>query len=272
MPANTPRAAIADLRFSAATVQHLTGAIRAVLRAKAPNLSTPNFARLDRVDLQLLFDQYDTRFFDGALRMRLDTAHASLALRSSRRMTSRGGQTRWTRRTTRRGGRLATRTSYEIAIAEDLVLQAFNENHRPVTVNGLLCNDRLDAVQRIVEHELIHLAELLFWGSSSCRQCRFQSLARQIFGHTAFTHQLITRRERARVQLGIEVGDLVSFASRGNSHTGIVNRITKRATVLVRDDAGRLYGDGNRYRAYYVPVARLEACQTTLSRARPRAG
>ncbi len=254
-----PHAAIADLRFSSHAVHRLTGAVRTALLAQAPNLHTPNFTRLGNADLTLLFREYDARFFGGALRTRIEADHAHLVLRPSSRMTSRGGQTQWRRHTQRRGRILATRTSYEIAIAEDLVLQAFNEDHRAITVNGLLCNDRLDAVQRIFEHELVHLTEILFWSSSSCRGSRFQSLAQRLFGHTEFTHKLITRRERARVQLGIEIGDRVSFACRGNPRTGIVNRITKRATVLVRDDQGRLYGDGHRYRAYYVPVARLEA-------------
>ena len=40
--------------------------------------------------------------------------------------------------------------------------------------------------------------------------------------------------------------------------TGIVNKITKRATVLVADSNGMLYSDGQRYERYYVPLSGLE--------------
>jgi hypothetical protein len=39
---------------------------------------------------------------------------------------------------------------------------------------------------------------------------------------------------------------------------GRVNRITKRATVLVEDPDGVKYSNGLRYRTYYVPIACLE--------------
>jgi hypothetical protein len=35
---------------------------------------------------------------------------------------------------------------------------------------------------------------------------------------------------------------------------GLVNRITKRATVLVEDAEGQKYSDGLRYKTYYVPI------------------
>src|SRR5579863_405353 len=41
--------------------------------------------------------------------------------------------------------------------------------------------------------------------------------------------------------------------------TGRVNRVTKRATVLVTDPDGKLYSDGLRYRTSYVPLACLRS-------------
>jgi len=40
-------------------------------------------------------------------------------------------------------------------------------------------------------------------------------------------------------------------------HEGTVNRITKRATVLVEDPEGEPYSDGKRYRKYLVPLQLL---------------
>ena len=112
-----------------------------------------------------------------------------------------------------------------------------------------------------MEHELIHLVEMLLWSTSRCSARRFQSMARRFFGHTTHTHALITPRERAWAKFGIKPGDPVRFRFKGAQYTGIVNRITKRATVLVKETHGRRYADGHRYARFYVPVESLEALQ-----------
>ena len=49
----------------------------------------------------------------------------------------------------------------------------------------------------------------------------------------------------------------MEFEVDGRRLSGIVNRITKRATVLVEDAAGRKFNDGLRYLTYYVPLHAL---------------
>jgi hypothetical protein len=68
---------------------------------------------------------------------------------------------------------------------------------------------------------------------------------------------LITPRERAMVKFGIRPGMKVRFRFDGAEHQGIVNRINKRATVLVEDRQGAPYSDGKRYAKFYVPVPLL---------------
>jgi len=41
----------------------------------------------------------------------------------------------------------------------------------------------------------------------------------------------------------------------------VVNRVSKRATVLVEDHQGRRYTDGKHYSKFYVPVQMLEAVE-----------
>ena len=53
----------------------------------------------------------------------------------------------------------------------------------------------------------------------------------------------------------------VRFRFDGVQHTGIVNRIRKRATVLVEDREGQRYSDGKHYIKFYVPVQFLEAAE-----------
>jgi hypothetical protein len=214
-----------------------------------------SFAAISGDDLKLLFELYDSEFFGGLLDVLLTrNGRRRLFFRVSRKLTRSGGKT--TRM--RRRADSQSDTVYEIAISSTLLFQTFADVDRPVTVNGVLCRDRLEALQRVFEHELIHLVESVLWGESSCSAPRFRSMARQLFAHTEVTHQLVTQRERAEKNFGIRLGDRVTFRFDGQHYTGIVNRITKRATVLVESDRGRPYSDGKRYDKFYVPLALLE--------------
>ena len=106
---------------------------------------------------------------------------------------------------------------YEIAISTTLLSQTFGDVQRPVRVNGLLCRDRVEALQRIFEHELLHLLEMLIWTKSSCSAPRYKALAWSYFGHTETKHDLITQHERASHHFGIRVGDRVAFRVRGRA-------------------------------------------------------
>ncbi len=56
----------------------------------------------------------------------------------------------------------------------------------------------------------------------------------------------------------MRVGDRVAFTFDGARHVGVVNRITRRATVLVESSAGTPYSDGKRYVKFYIPLTMLE--------------
>jgi hypothetical protein len=160
-------------------------------------------------------------------------------------------------RPTRRAGRASTKVEYEITVSTTLLFNTFQNVDRKVIVGGLECRDRLEALQRIFEHELLHLAEFLGWGRSNCRAANFHALSRRIFAHEGVFHDLVTPREEAGVAYGIVAGDRVSFEHEGVRHVGRVNRITRRATVLVESPTGRLYSDGKRYLTFYVPLPML---------------
>src|SRR6266567_7942040 len=70
---------------------------------------------------------------------------------------------------------------------------------------------RMEALQRIFEHEIVHLIEQLCWENSDCAARRFRDIAERLFLHRAHTHDLITRRERA-AESGIHVGSRVTFS------------------------------------------------------------
>lgn len=213
-----------------------------------------NFDAIRELSLAKLFDAYDELYFNGACRAAL--AGASLGFHLSKRMTRSGGQT-----TFRKVGLKQGRTvrEYRISVSLPILWQNFHADaHRQVTVAGLACSDRLEALQRILEHELVHLIEFLLWEHSNCSAGRFQKIAAGNFRHSDHRHGLITSREVARAKYGITVGTAVMFQFEGARYRGIVNRITKRATVLVEDPRGEAYDDGKRYRKFYVPLSQLQ--------------
>lgn len=237
--------------FDAERISAHAAQIHASVLAKSKSLDAPNFTRIHPADLGLLFAEYDERFFEGRIKEALGTTPLQFGL--SKRMTSAGGKTACI--TNRSNGK----RRYEISVSTAILFGCFNgDDHRPITASGIVCRDRLEALQRIMEHELAHLIEMLLWDSSSCSQPRFHSLTHRFFGHTGNTHQLITPRERAVVQFGVKTGMRVRFTLDGVAYTGIINGINKRATVLVEDEKGLPYSNGKRYAKFYVPVQALE--------------
>jgi hypothetical protein len=246
------------LLYSAPEVDARKTRIYESLLAQSPQVRDGNFRVIGTDDLERLFNWYDREFFAGRLGEMLmeDEAHP-MTFRLSRRLVSAAGQTiRFVRRTERHGKPFA-KVDYEITISATLLFNTFHEVDRQVTVGGLVCNDRVEALQRIFEHELLHLAEFLAWGRSNCRAANFHRLSRRIFAHEGAFHDLITPREQARAAYDIRIGDYVSFEIDGAHHAGRVNRITRRATVLVEDPRGVLFDDGKHYLTFYVPLPLL---------------
>ena len=232
----------------------VAGQIHAEVLSKSEYIDAPNFTTIHPDDLELLFAVYDNEIFRGQIRNTL--GQIPLHFRLSKRMTSAGGKTACF--SDRRSGEIW----YEITVSTAILFGCFDgEDHRPVTASGIVCRDRLDALQRVMEHELVHLIEMQLWGKSSCSQSRFHSIARRFFGHTENKHRLITPRERAIVKFGIKPGMAVRFRFDGIEHKGVVNRVNKRATVLVEDQQGEQYSDGKRYAKFYIPVRLLESVE-----------
>lgn len=246
-----------SLVLSADAEQRLAAISDSILNS-SPYLDRPDFTAISDDDLALLFEQYDQRFFAGACRRTLQSMGSPLDFRVSPRMTRAGGKT--TRLLPRVARGLSPVPRFEIAVSSTLLFQTFADIDRPIKVTGLLCHNRLEALQRIFEHELMHLVEMLLWQASCCAAPRFKDMVSRFFGHTESNHQLITPDERAREKFGIRAGDRVQFTLDGLPYTGVVNRVTKRATILVEDPRGPRYSDGKRYAKFYIPVGMLERC------------
>jgi hypothetical protein len=222
--------------------------------AKSEIMRVPNFQATTASDILRMAELYDRYFFAGHC-LALARFHG-IRFRWSKRMTSAGGKTVRMVQINRHDKTRSLR--YEIVLSSTLLFQTFSDLNRPVRVTGLICANRLEAMQRILEHELIHLVEMLIWDESCCAASRFQTIANQLFGHTAHKHDLITQQERASEKFNVRVGSRVKFRSEGKLYSGIVNRITRRATVLVEDPSGQRYDNGHCYLKFYVPLSHLE--------------
>jgi hypothetical protein len=223
---------------------------RVLARSRA--MKNPNFTLTTGSDLTYMAELYD-HFFYGGHCLAL-ARHCGMKFRWSKRMTSTGGKTVRISTTNHLGEECLR---YEIVLSATLLFQTFADLRRPIRVTGLLCTNRLQAMQRILEHELIHLVEMLVWDESCCAAPRFQAIAGRLFGHTEHKHDLITQQERAASKFNVRIGSRVRFVVDGRLREGVVNRITRRATVLVKDDQGQLYDDGCRYAKFYVPISHL---------------
>jgi bifunctional DNA-binding transcriptional regulator/antitoxin component of YhaV-PrlF toxin-antitoxin module len=226
--------------------------VRRHVLQNATHLNVENFHSISPQDLGLLFHSIDEFYFEGLVGRVCELSSAKpLAFRLSSRMTTSGGMT-----TMRRSSGNSNDVEYEIALATTPLFQTFQVDSEAM-VGGIRCFNRFDATQRIMEHEIIHLIELLITGDSNCAKPAFRKFVNHFFGHLESNHQLLTPAEIARRQLGISPGDRVRFIHNAKQQVGFVNRISKRATVLVRSNAGVRYNDGQRYEKYYVPIHHL---------------
>lgn len=263
-PGRERQAKLASLLFAPGEVASRARRIYEAMLEQSAQIRTGNFTVIGSDDLERMFGLYDREFFRGLLGEMLmeDRAHP-MAFRLSRRLTRAAGQTVRQVRRVPVAETMSERVDYEISVSTTLLFSTFQSVEREIIVGGLACHDRLEALQRIFEHELLHLAEFLGWGHSSCSAENFHALSRRIFAHEGVSHDLVTPREQAAVAYDVRVGDHVSFELDGKTYHGRVNRITRRATVLVESHRGEPYSDGRRYLTFYVPLPLLR------KRARP---
>ncbi len=238
-----------DLGFDRSSINEMTGKIYDRIVDGPVLIKEGNFTSVSSSDIKMMFELYDEIFFDDFFKLHYPKR---IKFSLSRRMTRSGGKTEYHPR------------KIIIKLSTPLLFQSFNGEGRDVIICGIVCSDRLEAMMRIMEHEIIHLIEYVSYGGSSCSGNRFLSLVSRIFGHTDTGHQLVTGQEIADKNYGLMVGDRVSFEFQGDIKQGQITRITNRVTVMVKDCKG-FYHDlsGKRYTKYYIPLNHLEPLNKT---------
>src|SRR5947209_6706029 len=148
---------IAALRYRPRVIHRKTRAIYQATLCESLHIRAANFTTIAAEDVERLYCVYDGTFFNGLLqRLLSQDGEGGLTFRVSSRMSSAGGKTiRAQRRVPSKEG-VQTVFAYELAVSARLLFQTFQGEERSVTAAGLPCADRLEALQRIVEHEVVH--------------------------------------------------------------------------------------------------------------------
>lgn len=217
---------------------------------EARNVQSGKFSSISIKDLYFLFDLYNDIFFEMELEDPLVIINFSL----SKRMTKSAGKTIFKRQTQ---VNTLVPCMFEIRIGVDFFFN-YDLTKKNKQVCGIETTSSLEALLLVFEHELCHVIERLCFGDSDCSKERYKEIAMNLFGHTASHHQLPTYKQIAYEHLDLKVGDIVYFTFEGKQQKGIINRITKRATVMVKNKSGNYQdGKGNRYKKFYVPLTLL---------------
>lgn len=219
---------------------------------KSKNIKNGDIKIISNEDLKLLFDLYDEVFLNYFFR---DNFEGVLKFSLSQRMNRNAGKTVVSKSLK---PSVLQQEIYEIVMAVKFFFN-YSKLGRDKKVNGIDTYDALNAFQLVLEHEICHLIEFYVFKKSSCKGQRFKNFAHNIFGHTDVYHQLPTEGEIVRDIYGFKTGDKVSFEYEGKFYEGIINRINKRATVMVKSAKGEYVDkDGNRYVKWYVPMGNLK--------------
>jgi len=229
--------------------------VKDIVNEASKNISDNAFTRLSVVDVRCVIDAIDKVYLGGYIK---DIVGTNLLVELSNRMTSSAGSIR------------TNITFYTFLLKISKIIFLLPENRGGYTVNGLFCQHRLDALISVVQHELAHMIDYIFFFSSG-HGSRFKGLAHNLFGHITASHEMHTpnslrlstpkevvakmfgndspyttaANKMATTSSRIYVGATVSFKHGGTTHQGEVKRITKRATVIIGP------------KKWYVPVKML---------------
>lgn len=242
--------------YTAQEILRLRKLVAAQFQQETGSVSDGHIRAFHDADVQRLFLLYDNLFFHSCFQT---NGPQDIRFHYNGRLTSSAGLTKASH-PSRRTNPLHWR--YDISISKPL-LNSFRPPATGITVNGIAPVTQLEAMQLVLEHELCHVIEFISYGNSNCRAGRFRTLAMRLFGHTDVVHTL---RGTSAVQTTFHIGETVCFQWKAATRSGIITRITKRATVMVPDRAGD-YEDrtGQRYRKYYVPLPNLQKCKERLT-------
>lgn len=240
-----------DIKYTQQQIDGKRTLVSKLFMEKSSNIKTPDIKVMSAKDVELLFDLYDMVFFDFWFR---DSFRGRLEFSLSKRMTKSAGMTVCPKNIMNMN---IEEVVIEIKIAVDIIL-SYGVLENSTKVGGIQVASSLQALQLVMEHEIIHVLEFIAYGRSSCKGKRFKAMVHNIFGHTESTHTLPISGRIAYENLDLGIGSMVSFSFKGEKLSGMIVSVNKRAVVMVADRKGRWQDPGgNRYSKYYVSLNEL---------------
>ena len=170
------------------------------------------------LDIDYLFKLYDNLYFDGEL-----SKNFNIIIRCSNKLTRSAGMVNFSKR----------RSEAKISLSLALIFKSYQNNAQGFLVNGIFCNNPVEALMRVLEHEIVHLIEYVLYGKSNCNDPQFFKIAFDLFGHTENKHMLGIELKNYIDIKDLKKGDIVSFPYHGKIHTGSIINIKKNVTVAV---------------------------------------
>ncbi len=243
---------LTSIKYTQQQIDEKRTLIAKLFMEESINIKSSDIKIMSVQDVELLFKLYDREFFSFWFR---DSFKGSFRFSLSKRMTKSAGMTVCPRNITKMKPEDVV-IDIKIGIAMILSYGVLEDSTR---VGGIQTTNSLQALQLVLEHEIVHAIEFITYGRSSCKASRFKTMAKNIFGHAESTHSLATPARIAYEDLGIRPGSTVTFSFEGKGLSGIVSNVNKRATVMVADRKG-IWQDskGKRYSKYYVPLNGLK--------------
>lgn len=241
-----------SLKYDEETIRKKRKLIADRLKEESETVKSDKIERIGDYDLELLYDYYDEIFFDNWFK---ENFKGIMMLNFSRRLTKSAGMTKCPKNISQIP---EWQTKLQINMGIDFFFK-FDHLEENKYACGIECKSSLEALQIILEHELLHAHEYILHHESNCKKDRFKHTAKNMFGHTQSHHSLPSNSRIIREKYGIFVGDKVRFKFKNKRLTGVVTRINKRATVMVLNPDGQYVDQhGNKYVKYFVPANCLD--------------
>jgi hypothetical protein len=127
----------------------------------------------------------------------------------------------------------------EIIINKKLLLDSFKNNLGYEICNGIVCRSKASVLQSVIEHEIVHMIVENSCYEKQSHGRNFMGIAKKIFGHTKFTHDLnniieLNNQDNIYTKFDFKLDETVRFIFKNINYTGTIEKLNRvNATVSV---------------------------------------
>nr|QBK90206.1 MAG: SprT-like family protein [Pithovirus LCPAC102] len=179
-----------------------------------PNNKYPIVMNNDELDV--MFKLYDYYFFNNMISYALQKSGGNIKFKFSTKMTSAGGTC----------SRIGICT-YIIKISKENINNITPINIINSEINGLKPKNKVNALQLIFEHELVHAILSIFVDDLRGHGKLFKDMVKQLFGHTKITHSILNKPLVVN-QYNFKVNDLIYFMVKDKKSYGTIIKLNPK--------------------------------------------